>query len=230
MKTLTRSVREDIEYPSSDGEPLGENSVQVDWIVLFYNGLQAQYRDDDNVMVAADLFWYPVKGAPKTVTAPDVMVALGRPKQARMSYMQWREEDVAPHVTIEICSPSNSKKNLKGTFEFYDRFGVEEYYLIDPLKDTLQGWRRKDDELKKIKSMVGWVSPRLGIRFQPKADGLHIFGADGREFLMPREQSQLAALAERQLQNAESERQKAEAESRKLSAKLRELGIDPDTL
>lgn len=216
MKTLARSVREDIEYPSSDGEPLGENTLQVDWIVLLYNGLQAQYRDDENVMVAADLFWYPVEGKPKIVTAPDVMVAFGRPKQVRMSYLQWCEEGVAPQVVIEVRSPSNTKKKLQTLFEFYDRHGVEEYYLIDPLKDTLQAWHRKDGELKQVKSVAGWVSPRLSIRFLLKADGLHVYGADGREFLMTQEQSRLAAVAE-------SERQK-------MAAKLRELGIDPESL
>ena len=216
MKTLTRSVRAEIEYPSSDGEPVAENSLQLDWMVLLVNGLEAQYRETTDVLIAADLFWYPIEGDPKTATAADVMVIFGRPKKVRMSYMQWKEEGIAPQVTIEVCSPSNSKKNLKKTFEFYDRFGVEEYYLIDPLKDTLQGWRRIDGDLKKIKSMVGWVSPRLGIRFEPKPDGLHVFGANGREFLMNRERTRLEALAEIELQ--------------RLVAKLRELGIDPKSL
>lgn len=244
MKTLEQPVREEIEYPESDGEPLGENSLQVDWIVLLYNGLEAQYRDVDDVVVSADLFWYPVEGDPKTVTAADVMVVFDRPRRPRPSYMQWREEGVAPQVTIEVCSPSNSKKNLRATFEFYDRFGVEEYYLIDPVKDTLQGWQRKGGRLKKIKSMAGWVSPRLGIRFQPERDGLHVFGVDGREFLMPREQARLIAHAESKLREAEAERRLAEAQQkkaqadkqqaeetrRKLAEKLRELGVDPDSL
>lgn len=256
MKTLTRSVRADIEYPSSDGEPLAESSLQLDWIFLLVNGLTAQFRDDKDTVVAADLFWYPVEGDSKTATAADVMVVFGRPKQDRMSYMQWKEENIGPQVTIEVCSPSNSKKNLQATFEFYDRFGVEEYYLIDPRKHTLQGWRRIDGDLKKIKSMVGWVSPRLGIRFQPKPDGLHVFGSDGREFLMNDERVQLEAWTERERRNeierlkAETERSKvetkrlqdetkrlqneaeglkAQAEIRRLSAKLRELGIDPES-
>jgi len=230
MKTLARSVRAEIEYPSSDGEPLAENSLQLDWIVLLFNGLEAQYGDAKDVLVAADLFWYPVEGEPKTATAADVMVVFGRPKQPRMSYMQWKEKGIGPQVTIEVCSPSNSKKNLKAAFEFYDRFGVEEYYLIDPWKDTLQGWRRVNGELKKIKSMVGWVSPRLGIRFEPKPDGLHVFGADGREFLMNRERTRLEAMTQNKLQKAEEERRKADEERQRLLIKLRELGIDPESL
>ena len=61
-------------YPESDGKPMGENTLQVKWIVALFNGLQGLFRDRDDVFVAADLFWYPKQGDPTTVTAPDVMV------------------------------------------------------------------------------------------------------------------------------------------------------------
>jgi hypothetical protein len=68
--------------------------------------------------------------------------------------------------------------------------------------------------------MNGWLSPRLGIRFEVKEDWLHIFGADGQEFLMSRER------ARRQHEAIEKSKQA----TAKLAAKLRELGVDPDKL
>jgi hypothetical protein len=43
-------------------------------------GLDAWFRHDPQVFVAGDLLWYPVEGNNRLSTAPDVMVAFGRPK------------------------------------------------------------------------------------------------------------------------------------------------------
>jgi Uma2 family endonuclease len=227
MSASTLPTAEVVDYPESDGEPLAESTLQLDWLVLLFDGLEAQFRDAENILVTADLFWYPVKGDPKTVIAADVMVAFGRPKQPRRSYLQWNEEGIAPQVTFEIRSPSNTRKNLQAAFKFYERYGVEEYYLYDPWSDTLEGWRRSRKKLSRIGEMNGWVSPRLGIRFEMQSDGLHVFGTDGQEFLMSRER------ARRQEQALEKGRQIAatlEFERQKLAAKLRELGVDPDSI
>src|SRR5438034_368854 len=78
-------------YPESDGEPMAENTKQFEYITTVKGGLDAQFRADPNVFVAGDLFWYPVEGDSSARTAPDVMVAFGRPKGHRGSYLQWRE-------------------------------------------------------------------------------------------------------------------------------------------
>jgi Uma2 family endonuclease len=220
MSVTAVPTNEVVEYPESDGEPLAENTLQLDWLVLLFDGLEAQFRDAENILVAADLFWYPVKGDPKTVVAADVMVVFGRPKQPRRSYLQWNEEDIAPQVTFEIRSPSNTRKNLQAAFKFYERYGVEEYYLYDPWSDTLEGWRRSRKKLARIAVMDGWVSPRLGIRFEMQSNGLHVFGTDGQEFLMSRERA-------RRDQHALNSQQRRNAA---LAAKLRELGVDPDSI
>ena len=41
--------------------------------------LFGSFNDDPNVFVAGDLLWYPVEGNPKVRSAPDAMVAFGRP-------------------------------------------------------------------------------------------------------------------------------------------------------
>ena len=223
-----------IEYPYEDDVPSADSTLQFDWLERLFAGLEAQYRDAVDVMVASNNLWYPVEGDPRTSSAPDIMVAFGRPKKVRKSYLQWKEEGIGPQVTMEIRSGSNSTKNLKKCFEFYQRFGVEEYYLIDPWKDTLDGWTRVGKKLKKIAKMNGWVSPRLGIRFDVRADWLHMIGADGQEFLMVRErarrQQEQGRRQQQELEDSKRAAAKSEADRKKLAAKLRELGVDPDTL
>ena len=84
--------------------------------------------------MAGDLLWYPVQGKPKIRTAPDAMVAFGRPKGYRGSYKQWEEEGIAPQVVFEVLSPGNRPKDLVRKFRFYEQYGVEEFYLYDPEK------------------------------------------------------------------------------------------------
>ena len=69
-------------------------------------------------------------------------------------------------------------------FQFYEKYGVEEYYLYDPESGSLEGWLREGGRLVAIDDMSGHVSPRLGIRFEPGEgpDSLRIFGPDGQPF------------------------------------------------
>jgi hypothetical protein len=137
------------------------------------------------------------------------MVAFGRPKGRRGSYKQWEEENIAPQVVFEILSPSNNASETERKLEFYDTYGVQEYYQYDPDTNTLEGWIRRGVNLLPIETMNGWVSPQLGIRFEMGTVPLQIYRPDGRRFLSPVEldrraeqESQRADSAERSLQAA----------------------------
>src|SRR5205809_3637619 len=94
-----------VQYPESDGLPMAENTKQFRWIVTIEGGVDALFREDPNVFVAGDLLWYPVEGNNTIRTAPDVLVAFGRPKGDRGSYLQWLEDNIAPQVVFEVLSP-----------------------------------------------------------------------------------------------------------------------------
>ncbi|HEY9605202.1 MAG TPA: hypothetical protein V6C85_26590 [Allocoleopsis sp.] len=99
------------------------------------------------------------------------------------------------------------------------------------------GWLRSGKELDVIEEMNGWVSPRIGIRFQLTSDNLEIFAPSGERFLSFVE---LAQLREQERQRAEQERQRAdealtqlEQERQRyqaLESLLLERGIDPNQL
>jgi hypothetical protein len=242
MSTDVRTAAE-VVYPESDGKPMADNTLQWDWMVKIVGELREQFAGQE-VFVAGDLFWYPVEGNPKVVAAPDALVAFGRPPGYRGSYRQWEEGGIGPQVVFEVRSPSNTNDEMDDKFDFYGRHGVEEYYFLDPYKETVAGYRRKGDHLAPVHIMEGFVSPRLGTRFST-ADGLKLFGPDGREF-QTREDAVFGLKQELQRTNevveeerqrrieearrADAEQQRADAEHQRadaLAAKLRELGVDP---
>jgi len=135
------------------------------------------------VFVASDLLWYPVEGRPDICHAPDVMVAIGRPKGDRSAYLQWEEGGEPPQVVFEIWSPGNTVGEMARKHEFYVRYGVSEYYLIDPQQGEVVGWVRQGARLRMVDEMNGWVSPLLGVRFAVTEEGVDLFYPDGRPFL-----------------------------------------------
>jgi Uma2 family endonuclease len=199
----------EVSYPDSDGKPMADNTEQFRWIVLIKENLEILFADDPNVFVAGDLLWYPVKSRLISPVAPDAMVAFGRPKGRRGSYKQWEEENIAPQVAFEILSPSNSGSEMERKLEFYDTYGVQEYYQYDPDTNTLEGWIRRGVNLVPIETMNGWVSPQLGIRFEMGPVSMQIYRPDGRRFLSPVELDQRAEQESQRADNAERSLQAA---------------------
>jgi hypothetical protein len=179
------------------------------------------------------------------------MVALGRPKGDRRSYRQWEEGNVAPQVVFEILSPGNTDAEMEKKFDFYEKYGVQEYYIYDPDENTFEVWMRLGPRLREVKTARIYTSPLLKIRFDMTGDELAVFRPGGEKFLSPLETDQQrrrekkraqkekerAQKEKERAQKAEkevlAERNRAEAERNKvlrLAEKLRELGIDPESL
>ena len=90
---------------------------------------------------------------------------------------------------------------------FYERYGVEEYYLYEPDSGELSGWQQQGDTLEEVAHMHGWVSPRLGIRFELDSGMLQLYTPDGERFATYVE---ILEQREQERQRAEQERQRAE--------------------
>ena len=217
------STSSNIIYPDSDGQPMADNTKQFRWIVTIKENLEILFADQPDVFVAGDLLWYPVEGNNKLRLAPDAMVAFGRPKGDRGSYRQWQEDNIAPQVVFEILSPGNRKGEMQNKFEFYETYGVQEYYIYDPDNNKLKGYRRQTNALVAIDEMNGWVSPRLKIRFVLNKTDLEIYQPDGRKFLTTLELDERAKWAELQ---AEQEKQRAEQEKQR--TKLAQLQAEQE--
>jgi Uma2 family endonuclease len=216
---MTLSLDREITYPDSDGQPMADNTKQFRWIVLLKENLDCLFAQNNQVFVAGDLLWYPVEGKPDIRVAPDVLVVFGRPKGDRGSYRQWLEENIAPQVVFEILSPGNTFKEMTKKLQFYDHYGVEEYYIYDPDRNELTGLRRLEGNLTVIEEMTDWTSPRLGVRFVVTPETLAVYYPNGQPFLTTIE---LKQRAEQEKQRADL----AELELARLKQLLLAQGID----
>jgi hypothetical protein len=151
-------------------------------------------------------------------------------------------------VVFEVLSPGNTAVEMEEKLEFYNRYGVEEYYIYDPQPShpSFSGYIRRGQKLKEINNPDGWKSPRLGVVFDMSPGELRVVRPDGETFATYEEIEDEAALnrklandernranSERERANSERERadierERAESErerANRLTAKLKALGI-----
>ena len=251
VQQIAPQTTPEIIYPDSDGQPMADNTKQFRWIVTIKENLEILFANSPDVFIAGDLLWYPVEGNNKIRKAPDILAVFGRPKGDRGSYKQWEEDNIPPQVVFEILSPGNNNTEMLRKLFFYQNYGVEEYYIYDPDTIEFTGSQRVGDRLEEIPEINGWVSPRLGIRFQMTPETLEIYRPDDRRFLTSveldrlreqesqradreQQEKQLAQqekqLAQQQLEEERTLRQQEQQRYQALIELLREKGIDPQQL
>ena len=130
-------LQRDIHYPESDGKPMGETEIHIRVIMYLFQALNEHLRDLPDVYVGADLLLYHMEGNAKAVVVPDVFVAKGVFRGERRIYKLW-EEGRPPCLIVEITSDSSREEDLVRKKNLYERLGVEEYILHDPLGDYLK--------------------------------------------------------------------------------------------
>jgi Uma2 family endonuclease len=82
----------------------------------------------------------PNKKADSTVVQPDLFVLCD------LSKLDERGCNGAPDLVVEILSPGNSKHDLKTKFEVYELAGVREYWIVDPMNESLFIYTLKDNQ------------------------------------------------------------------------------------
>lgn len=166
-------------YPSSDGRPMAESDDHLDEMVYLITVLKRRFQDIPDVYVAGNLLLYYIRGDRKACLAPDVFVVKGVPKRKRKSYLLWKEGQ-APCFVIEVTSESTRDEDLEKKRDRYEKMGVEEYFLHDPLAEylapPLQGYRLQDGRYRRIPSepdgaLVSWTT---GLRLRREGEHLRL--------------------------------------------------------
>jgi len=75
------------------------------------------------------------------VVEPDVQIILGD----QTSIMTEKNIQGAPALVAEVLSPGTRKRDLTVKRQLYDREGVREYWIVDPIKNTVTIHRRAAD-------------------------------------------------------------------------------------
>jgi Uma2 family endonuclease len=222
--------RTDVVYPVRDGKPLGETGVHVVVLGDLIFTLRNYFRHQPDVYVIGNIFLYYEEGNPEARKSPDLMVVKGvEPGEERLSFKTW-EERAVPCVVIEITSEETADEDLGPKRQLYEKLGVREYFLFDPLQEYLErplmGYRLIGEKYEPLSpDNPGLLSAELGLRLVAEGSTLAFFRlhADERipapsEAYAMLEALQRASQAQQQL---EQERRRAEQMAEEL-ARLRE--------
>ena len=71
--------KDNVFYPESDGQPMGETELHRDEIVYLIEAFQERFQEETDVYVGGDLFLYYRQGSPREAVCPDVMVVMRCP-------------------------------------------------------------------------------------------------------------------------------------------------------
>ena len=158
MTSLSQLQLEEIEYPSSDGEPMAESDLTRDFMIDGLKTLEAYFENRSDVYVSANSFIYYERGNNKASVSPDVYVVFGVRKRKRPSYKVWEEGGITPDFVLEITSETTQEKDQKLKPAIYRKLGVKEYFQYDPsgdyLNPILQGVRLVDGDYQPITGEV----------------------------------------------------------------------------
>ncbi|HEX7181583.1 MAG TPA: Uma2 family endonuclease [Thermoanaerobaculia bacterium] len=218
---------DEIEYPDSDGEPMAETEVHLEEMVYIRAAFKKRFQDTPDVYVAGNLLFYYEKGNREAVVAPDGFVVKGVPKGRRRNYLLWKEGKV-PCFVAEVTSYSTKRKDLGFKKDLYERLGVAEYFLFDPLgeylKPQLQGFRLVGRRYRPMSPGPdgSLVSTTTGVEFHHDGSLLRLTDiATGEPFLRDEEetaarrQAEKRAVAEAAARRQAEERAAAEVAARR---------------
>jgi Uma2 family endonuclease len=205
-----------VNYPESDGKPMGETDEHIDEIIRLRELLRRYYAGQ-KVYVSGNLLVFYEQGNPKKFFVPDVFLVKGMDPGKRRIYKIWQEKK-APDAIIEVTSRKTKKKDTVTKPALYRQLGVLEYFLFDLTRDyldpPLQGYRMIGGQYERIAadSEGALLSEQLGLR---------LCAEDGHLMLYRLDTGQRLLTADEQLEMEAEARRAAEAEVARLRRQLR---------
>lgn len=206
----------EIEYPESDGLPMAETDTHRDLMVqALIEPLKTFFHGRGDNYISGNLLLYYEEGQPRKSVAPDVFVVKGISGQQRRIYKLW-EEQQAPHVVIELTSKSTYRQDMERKRILYERLGVAEYFLFDPLHEylhpPLRGFRLMGDFYAPLEPRPlpeqNWSlsSHELQLELHTHGSALRLYNPATQSYLLTtQEEAQARQAAEAKLADAEVE-------------------------
>jgi Uma2 family endonuclease len=218
-------------------EPEMESYAHMMQLVMLLTGLLFAWRDRDDFFAAGNLsIFYPAV-SPRSgrkvrrklaFRGPDFFVVLGaRKKPLRNSWVVENEDGKYPDVIVEVLSDSTRAADRGKKKEIYEKiFRTPEYFLFDPKRSTLDGYRLSRGRYVRIAQDASGHLPSkrlgfsLGLCDTPSigCKMVRLFTPEGEMVALPQEAAEQ--------EGARADRERARAD--RLAAKLRALGVEPD--
>ena len=213
---------EEVEYPDSDGKPMGETDVHIDWMIRLRDILRHRYQGQQ-VYVGANMLVYYVEGKPSNYIVPDDFVVKDCDPRRRRTFKIW-EEGRVPNVVFEITSYGSRREDRVHKPQIYASIGVQEYFLYDPtdeyLEPPLRGFRLEGGEYLPIEpdKSGSLRSDELGVLLRLVDGELVMIDSKSGKVLMTR-----AEAAEAARDAAQAARDAAQARAAELESELEQL-------
>ena len=211
-------------------------------------------RKGRSIYLASEL---PVYYPDEPMFAPDLIAVLDVETHDRARWMV-SEEGRGLDFVLEIHVSGDARKDLEVNVERLARLGVPEYFVFEPLRRRLTGYRLPAPDAVSYEPILPqggrWISSVLDLDLAVDEGRLRFYAGtaplpDASELIgrLSSLADQAVARAETEAQRAETEAQRAETEAQRaetearraetearraerFAAKLRELGVDPDSL
>lgn len=220
-------LEQEVEYPTSDGQPMAETPEHQTVMIDLILGLRSRYAETPDVWVGGNFFLCYEKGNPNAHVSPDVMVARKvEKKQRRPNYLLWEEK--SPSLVVEVTSRSTRREDVGKKKDLYQRIGVAEYILFDVfgeyLRPRLQGYRLEAGRFRPMlpEADESLLSRTTDLRLKPEGERLRLVDAvTGVPLRWPEEVEAAYALAEERATEEAAARQ-AEAKARQTEAAARQ--------
>jgi Uma2 family endonuclease len=226
VKMSLLDLTPDVEYPESDGRPMGETDLHINCMFRLRDQLKYHFREQ-RVYVGCDLLVYYEKGNPQRFVVPDHFVVKDCETNERRTYKIWEEGNKPPDVVFEVTSRSSRENDLTVKPSIYAQIGVQEYFLYDPTQEylvpPLQGFRMKAGKYVRIKpnrsGALACHELNLLLRLEKEEERTRRF----KLVIIDAQTGQsLPTLAEANQTRADTERARADAEHQaRLAAEVR---------
>lgn len=94
---------------------------------------------------------YDVYFSRKNIYQPDIIFI------SKENFQKIKEDGLhgAPDLVIEILSPKTAKYDLEDKRDVYERYGVKEYWLVDPVSKQVYFFKLAKDEYMEIDTAWG---------------------------------------------------------------------------
>jgi len=197
---------------------MAETQVHGQVMIDLIHALERRYADVPDVYVWGNMLLYYVEGDPRACVAPDLFLVKGVNKHVRRTYKIW-EEGRAPSLVIEVTSKSTQTEDVQAKKGVYERLGVDEYFLFDPLgeylRPRLQGYRLADGQYQALAPSVDGSLPsrETGLDLVPEGKRLRLRDAVSGEPLPWADEE--ARRADQEAQRADEEARRADREARR---------------
>lgn len=219
---MSLDILSEIDYPESDGQPMGETDLHRWWMIRIYELLKQRYRHE-HVYIGSDLLLYYTEGIPRDFVVPDVFLVHDSDPGPRRTFKIWEEQRV-PNVVFEVTSKATKKQDQVFKPQTYARIGVKELFLYDPtgdyLRPRLQGFCLTDGAMSPlpIDPKRGIESRELGLLLRLEKQQLALYDAQGGAVLLTEAEAERTARAEADRARTEADRERTESDRARMEA------------